>query len=112
MIGGKDQDMVQAFFSDSPNPSFSKCIGIRSLERGVDDVKAFRMKDSVKSLAEFSIVVVDQEMYRSFVFLEFPNQLPGLLSDPDSIGISCNACKVNPARTQFDEEEHIDGLKP
>ena len=62
VIDVQNQDMVQALFSDSPNPSFSKCIGIRSLERGVDDVKAFRMKDSIKSLAEFSIVVVDQEM--------------------------------------------------
>jgi hypothetical protein len=42
----------------------------------------------------------------------FPNQLPGLLSNPGLIGIACNTSKMNASRTQFNEEEHLDGLKP
>jgi len=56
-----DQDVIQAFFSDSANPAFGEGIGIRRLKRGMDNVDTFRLKDSIKSLAEFGIVVVDQE---------------------------------------------------
>ena len=56
-----DQDVIQAFFSDGANPAFGEGIGIRRLKRGMDNVDTFRLKDSIKSLAEFGIVVVDQE---------------------------------------------------
>jgi hypothetical protein len=38
--------------------------------------------------------------------------LPGLLSNPGLIWIACDTSKMNTSRTQFNEEEHIDGLKP
>jgi hypothetical protein len=34
------------------------------------------------------------------------------LSNPGLIGIACHTSKMNASRTQFNEEEHIDGLKP
>ncbi len=61
MIGVHDQDMNQAFFPDSSNPAFSICVCIWRSERGVDDMKAFGLENSIKRLAEFTIVVVDQE---------------------------------------------------
>jgi len=38
--------------------------------------------------------------------------LPGLLSNPGLIGIACHTSKMNASRTQFNEEEYINGLKP
>jgi len=38
--------------------------------------------------------------------------LPGLLGDPDLVGIGGDARNMNLTRSQLDEEEYIDGLKP
>jgi hypothetical protein len=37
------------------------CTSIRRLKRSMDNVDTLRLKDSIKSLTEFGIVVVDQE---------------------------------------------------
>ena len=51
---------------------------------------------------------MDQETQGLFSVGKFPNQLPGLLSNPDLIGIGGDTSKMNLARTQFDEEEHVE----
>ena len=61
MICVNDQDVVNAFFPDGSNPALSICVCIWRLKRGANDMKAFGLENSIKSLAEFTIVVVDQE---------------------------------------------------
>ena len=56
-----DQDVIQAFFSDTANPPFSDSVCIWCLKRGVDDVDAFRLKDGIEGLAEFGVIVMDKE---------------------------------------------------
>jgi hypothetical protein len=76
-----DQEMIQTFFLDSANPAFSKRVCIGSPKRGIDDMKAFRLENSIKDLAERVVIVVDQETQERFPFIEFPHQLSGLLCD-------------------------------
>ncbi len=73
----------------------------------MNDVQAFSLEEGVKSLSEFSIIIVDQETLRSIPVIEFLYQLPGLLGDPDLVRIGCCASQMHSACTQFDEEEHI-----
>ena len=64
MRGIEDQNMVQAFFSNGTNPSFSEGTCVVRLEGGVDDVETFRLENGIESLAEFGVIVVDQELRR------------------------------------------------
>ena len=54
---------------------------------------------------------MDQESQGFFSIRKSPNQLPGLLSNPELIRVGGDACKMNLTRTQFDEEEHIESLQ-
>jgi hypothetical protein len=74
-------------------------------------METFRLKDRIEGLAELTIVVVDQEAKGIIIFLEFPIQLSGWLSNPDLIGIGSDTSYPDLARTQFNEEDHIDCLK-
>ena len=104
--------MIQALFPDCPNPAFSIRIGVGSPKRGVYDMKAFGLENSIKGLAERAVIVVDQETQGRFPVIEFPHQLSGLLGDPDFVGIGCDTGKMYAPRAQLDEKQHIDSLKP
>lgn len=74
-------------------------------------MKAFRPENSIKRWAERTVIVMDQEPERLFSTRKFPNQLAGLFSHPDLIGIGDDTSKMNLARAQFDEEKHVNGLQ-
>ena len=62
MLTIDDQNIIQAFFPDSANPPFSISICIGSLKRRVKDRDAFGLENGIKSLAEGTVIVVDQEL--------------------------------------------------
>jgi hypothetical protein len=74
--------------------------------------QAFASEDGIERGSEFAVVVVDQDTQGRFPVIELPNQLSGLLSDPDLVRIGSDVSQVHPACPQFDEEEHIQGLQP
>jgi len=78
----------------------------------MNNVVACGNEDSIKGFAERAVIIVDQETKGVSFIGQTPNQLACFLSDPDLMGVGCDAGKMDAARTQFDEEEHIDGLKP
>lgn len=108
----EDEDMIQALFPGSPDPAFSISIGIRCSKRGVNDMEAFRLEDSVKGLGELAVIVVDQEVKGASVIIEFPDQLSGLLRDPNLVGVCGDAREVHSTCVQFDEEQNIESLQP
>ena len=71
----------------------------------------FTPEEGIKGLGIFPIVVVDQESNRSFLFIESPYQLPGLLSHSEPIRVCSDTSQMDPARGQFDEKEHIHGFQ-
>ena len=108
----RDEDMIQALLSDCSHPTFG--IGIR-IGRPVgsgNDMEAFASEDGIERSSEFAIVVVDQDTQGRFPVIELPNQLPGLLGDPDLVRIGGDTGQVHSACPQLDEEEHIRGLQP
>jgi hypothetical protein len=50
---------------------------------------------------------MDQEPQWLFSVRKFPNQLSGLLRNPDLIGVGGNTSKVDAARPQFNEEKLV-----
>lgn len=78
----------------------------------MNDLQAFRLEEGVKGFAELAVIVVDQETKGGFSVFEFPYQLSGWLAGPHFIWISRHASQMHPACTQFDEEEHLQGLQP
>jgi hypothetical protein len=62
MLTIEDENMIQAFFSDSAHPSFSVSICIGSLKRSVNDMDACGLENGIKSPAEGTVIVVDQEL--------------------------------------------------
>ena len=58
------------------NPAFGDSVGIGFPERGGDDMKTFSLENSIKSLAERAVGVMDQETQGLFAVGKFPNQLP------------------------------------
>jgi hypothetical protein len=63
-------------------------------------------EDGVESGSEFAIIVVDQETQGGIPVIELPNQLSGLLGDPELVRVGSDASQIHPACPQFDEEEH------
>ena len=108
----EDEHEIQALLPGRKNPAFRESICIRGPDRGGDNVEAFGLENSIKSLAEGAIIVMDQETQGPFSLGKLPNQLPGLLSDPDLIGVGDDTGEMNLARAQLDEKEHVNGLQP
>jgi len=73
---------------------------------------SFTPEQCVKGLGIFPVIVANQESNRSFLFIESPYQLSGLLSHPEPIRVYSDASQMDPARGQFDEKEHIQGFQP
>ena len=107
-----DEKMIQAFFPDRADPAFGEGVCIGSPDRNGDDLQVFRLENSSKCSAETAVIVIDQEPQGLFSIGKFPNQMPGLLSNPKLIRVSRDTGKMDTPRTQFDEEEHIDSLRP
>ena len=74
-------------------------------------MEAFTPENSIKGWAERAIIIMDQEAQGLFSLGKFPNQLPGLLRNPDLIGVGGDTRKMNLTGTQFDEEEDVECLK-
>ena len=87
-------------------------LGIWCPKRCVNDVHAFGLENGIKCVCELAILVVNQEAKGGLAFRELPDHLPGLLSNPTSIGIGGNACQMHPACPKFDEEQDIQPLQP
>ena len=98
MSGVKYQNVIQTFFADSANPAFRKRVGIRGPDRSGDNVEAFGLKNRIKGWAKRAVIVMDQEPQWLFSVGKFPNQLTGLLRNPDLIGVGGNTSKMDAAR--------------
>lgn len=74
-------------------------------------MEAFGLENRIKGWAKRAVIVMDQEAQGLFSVGKFPNQLPGLLRNPDLIGVGGDTSKMDTARAQFNEEKHVHGLK-
>src|SRR4030043_2423953 len=94
----QNQEMIQTLLPSCPHPPLRKCIRIWSPVGNGNDMDAFTPEEGVKSVGILPIIVVDQESNRSFIFIESPYQLSGLLSHPEPIWICNDASQMDTAR--------------
>ncbi len=59
MATRKDQEPIQTFSPDRPDPALSECVGLRRVERRLDHIDAFRVEHVVEGGAELGVPVVD-----------------------------------------------------
>ncbi len=108
----QDEDKIQALCAYRSHPAFGIGIRIWGTVRCQDDVDAFRLEDCIENVCELLIPIVDQEAKGGFAFLEFPNELSGLLVDPNIVGIGSDAGQVHTSCAQVDEEQDVQRLQP
>lgn len=107
----ENDELVQTFLTDCPHPAFSKRIGIRCSERRGNNVNGLAFKDRIKFQGEFTIMIVNQVANGRISRFQFPGDLAGLLYHPVGSGMIGAACKIDSARSMFDEKEFIQGLQ-
>jgi hypothetical protein len=107
-----DENVIHAFFPGSADPAFGEGVGIGSSDWSVNDMQAFRLENSIKSLAETAVIVMDQKPQGLISVGKITYQLPGLLRNPDLIRVGGDTSKMDTQRTQFNEEKYVDCLKP
>ena len=78
----QNQKLAEALFPRGAHPPFGKGVGIRRLERRVDDANALGLEDGVQGSGELAVIVVNQEPFVGSDFLKRPRDLSGLLGDP------------------------------
>ena len=86
---------VQTFTPDSAHEALSEGVGTGSPNRGSDGPDAIGGEDLVESGCELGVAIANQEPDRSCTLGEFIGQVPGLLDDPCSSGMSGNSGHVH-----------------
>ena len=66
----------------------------------------------VKAARELAIAVANQKPHRLLSLDECPGNLPRLLRDPHTVGMSRTAGYMHTAAADFNEEQHIQSLEP
>src|SRR4051794_15841155 len=105
-----DQQSVQAFRPDTPNPSFRERIRARRAIRSADNFDTFACPDIIETRGELRVAVTDQEADRLLLILQGPRQLPRLLRHPFRRWVRCAARKMHAPTTQLDEEKYVKRL--
>ena len=95
-----------------PHPSLSKSIGIWRSNGRWNHADMLGLEDLVEDSGELLVIVVQQAVGLGPGFLQFPDNLPGLLSHPPAIRIAGDAGQVYTSCAQFDKEEHVNRSQP
>ena len=66
----ENQELIQTFFAHSAYPTFGESIGVGCLEGSRNDADTLGPENSVVSVGELFVVVVDQETRFDVTFLE------------------------------------------
>lgn len=81
----QDNQMVQAFLTQTSNPTLSKGIGVGSFVRSSNGLKACVLQHDVKTFRITPVVVMEEEPRLNAVFIAFPQHVTGLLFEPFGI---------------------------
>jgi hypothetical protein len=63
-----NENMIQSFFPNSPNPPFDVSICIGSLKRSANDMDGFGLKNGIKGSTEGTAIVVDEKIISIFPY--------------------------------------------
>jgi hypothetical protein len=107
-----NEQPIETLGTDRPNESFRDRVRLRRLNRRANDTNAGAPKYVVKAPREFAIAIPNQPANRFRALDDGPGHLPRLLRDPIPVGMRRAAGEVHPPTADFDEEQHVQSLKP
>jgi hypothetical protein len=108
-----DQHPIQTLLPHRPHPALGERVGVRRLNRGLDDLDAVSGEDVVEGAGELCIPVTKEEprggraLRPSHLYREFPCPL----DDPSSVRMVGDASDPDLPRMQLDEEQDVEGLE-
>jgi hypothetical protein len=112
MLGAHNQQPVQALGPDGPNKAFCDPVRLWDLNRRLYDSGALGLEHSIETVRKLAIVVANQKTNRVRSVAERPRYARRLLRDPLGVGMGRASGQVDAASGDFDEEQHVQSLKP
>lgn len=97
VASAEDQHSVGALLADRAYESFRMRVAVGAARRDLRDGDALAGEDRIKGGGELSVPVADQVGEVGGTVTSLPQQLPGLLSGPDSCGMGPDAEDVHGA---------------
>jgi len=112
MVRAEDQEVVEQLVAAGGHEPLRDRVRARRAEWQAHNLRAFGPEDLIEVGGELGVAVAKEELGLQGTILEFPGQVPSLLSDPLAGGISGDAGEVDLATLAFDEDEDVEALKP
>ena len=108
-----DQHPIQTLLPHRPHPALGERVGIRRLNRGLDDLDAVSGEDVVEGAGELGIPVTKEEPRGGRALRPFHlyREFPCPLDDPSSVRMVGDASDPDLPRMQLDEEQDVEGLE-
>ena len=103
----QDQQVIQAFLSDTPHKPLTDGVGLGSLIRGFEKLDATGRRHPHKRGSKLAIVI----SYQILGSLSIRSRFPELLRNPGIGRSSCHTNMDDLTRLQFDEEEREERSK-
>jgi hypothetical protein len=106
-----DQEVVEAFASQGPDPAFRNGVRARCADRGADGAEVGAGEYRVEGGGELAVPVADQEVEPAGVVGEVQEQVAGLLGYPRPGGMGSDSGDVHAATAVLDHDEDVEAAQ-
>ena len=111
VAGPGDQEVVKALPAQRADEALGDRVRPRCLDRCADDSDVRTGEDRVERGGELVVPVADQEPEPVRAGVEIHQQVAGLLSDPDTGGVSGDPAEVHVAIAVLDHEQDVEAAQ-
>jgi hypothetical protein len=111
VTAAENQEPVEAFAADAPDPALSMRPRLRSSHGRLDDSDAFGAEDFVEVSGELAVAVTDKKQRADVLVVEMHQQVACLLGHPAAVGVGRDPGQAHSAGRQLDEEEDVEALQ-
>jgi hypothetical protein len=95
MSSAEDQEVVERFAADGPDPALGVGVCTRASNGQPDDPDAFTREDLIEGAGELGVAITKEESNHEFAVLKLPSQIPSLLDPPLADGMSADPAEVD-----------------
>lgn len=107
----QNDDPVETFFAHGTHPAFGIGVGTRGAYRSMDHLDSFRCKHGIEGGTVLAVVITYHMGELLLLRLQVPNDLARLLRHLSVGRMRRKAGQMNPAGSDFEEKEDIEGLQ-
>ena len=101
-----NEDFIQNFLTNGSDESFRESIGIGGAVRDANDVNSFGLKNVIKCLGEFLVIIANQGTEFIFLFLDNPDLISSLLCNPVAVRMVGDASQIDLSGANVNEKEN------